>query len=201
MRKPLTLVANTTTVRLLDGRDEIARHARSYEAKRVIEDPRHIAALLQAKQTTRPEPPRDLLARTVPQTQTLFERLALRGDNLHTHVARLRSLLDDYGPEELQAAVQQALDTGALSAASVAHILDQRRRAQRRKPRVRWRGPLRFRHPNRNLYAPPSPCSDARRRRMDANVFPRPCSYIDRYLPLIVLRTLSGRISVHASRM
>lgn len=136
LRKPLTLVASATTVRLLDGLDEIARHTRSWEAKRAIEDPRHVQALVQAKKTTRPEPLRDLLARTVPAAQTLFERLASRGDNLHSHLARLRTLLDDYGPQELQLAIQHALDTGALSAASVAHILDQRRRAQHRKPPI-----------------------------------------------------------------
>jgi hypothetical protein len=49
VRRPLTLVANAATVRLLDGATELAHHRRSYDRQQRIEDPAHIAALVQQK--------------------------------------------------------------------------------------------------------------------------------------------------------
>jgi len=49
VRRPLTLVANADTVRLLDGPIELARHPRSYDRQQRIEDPAHIAAVVQQK--------------------------------------------------------------------------------------------------------------------------------------------------------
>lgn len=45
VRKPLTLVASHTTVRLLDGDTEVARHDRCWDKKRQIECESHLAAL------------------------------------------------------------------------------------------------------------------------------------------------------------
>jgi hypothetical protein len=39
-----------------------------------------------------------------------LERLAARGESLRGHTARLLALLDDYGRQELAAAVTQALE-------------------------------------------------------------------------------------------
>ena len=41
--RPLTLLANPTTVRIVVGTDEIARHARSYDTNQVIEQEAHVA--------------------------------------------------------------------------------------------------------------------------------------------------------------
>jgi len=38
------------------------------------------------------------------------------------------ALLDDYGPQELTAAIEQALERDALGAGAIAHILETRRR-------------------------------------------------------------------------
>ncbi|HMX27422.1 MAG TPA: IS21 family transposase, partial [Blastocatellia bacterium] len=45
----LTLVASATQVRVLDGATEIARHLRSYDRHQHIDDPTHLAALLEQK--------------------------------------------------------------------------------------------------------------------------------------------------------
>jgi hypothetical protein len=102
-----------------------------------VEDPAHIAELVRTKRAARELKGRDLLRVAVPLSERLFEELALRGDNLGGHTVRLLQLLDDYGAEELRAAVSVAIERQAWGAGSVAHILEQRRRARGEKPRLR----------------------------------------------------------------
>src|SRR5262245_53379274 len=47
--KPLMLVASQSTVRILDGAVEVARHRRSYDRHQRIDDPVHIANLVESK--------------------------------------------------------------------------------------------------------------------------------------------------------
>lgn len=138
VRKPLTVVADRDTVRILDdGHKAIARHCRSWAVGERVEDPEHIAALVQTKRAARELKGRDLLRVAVPDSDRIFEQLALRGDNLGGNTVRLLQLLDDYGAEELRGAVATAIERQAWGAGSVAHILEQRRRARGHKPPLR----------------------------------------------------------------
>ena len=137
VRRPLTLLASATMVRVLGGTEEIARHARSYDTGQTIEQEAHIAGLIAATRQTNPSSARDRLRLAVPAMATLFERLAARGESLRTHTARLLALLDDYGPQELAAAVSRALETDALGAGTIAHLLEQHRRQRHQKPPMR----------------------------------------------------------------
>ena len=137
VRKPLTLVADHALVRLLDGEREVARHARSYDSGEPIEDPRHVEALAAAKRNAGESRGRDRLRAAVPETDRIFEVLALRGGNLGSHTVRLLRALDDYGAEELRAAVRIALEREAFGAGSVAHIVESRRRTRGLPPPVR----------------------------------------------------------------
>ena len=143
VRRPLTLVASATTVRLLDGQTELARHRRSYDTGQTIEDARHLEGLLAATHQANVHTARDRLRVAVPATATLFDRLAARGEALRPHTRRLLALLDDYGPHELAAAITTALARDALGAGSIAHLLEIRRRQQGRTP------PLPLALPNR----------------------------------------------------
>ena len=137
VRRPLTLLASATTVRVLDGMEGIARHARSYDTGQTIEQEAHVAGLIAATRQTNPSSARDRLRLAVPALATLFERLAARGESLRVHTARLLALLDDYGPQELAAAVARALETDALGAGTIAHLLEQHRRQRHQKPPLR----------------------------------------------------------------
>jgi len=136
VRRPLTLLASTTTVRIVDGAHELARHVRSYDTGVVIEDLAHLDGLLEATRQANVHTGRDRLRLAVPLTATLFDRLAARGESLRTHTARLLALLDDYGLAELTTAITLALERDALGAGAVAHILETRRRQRGRKPPV-----------------------------------------------------------------
>jgi hypothetical protein len=72
----------------------------------------------------------------VPAAATLFERLAVRGEPLRVNTARLLALLDDYGPQELTAAITRAFERDALGAGAIAHILETRRRQRGLKPPI-----------------------------------------------------------------
>jgi len=137
VRRPLTLAAGEALVRILDGQREVARHARSWGVGDVVEAPSHIEELVRRKHAARELKGRDRLRVAVPETDRIMEVLALRGDNLGGNTSRLLSLLDDYGAEELRAAVAEALVREAFGAGSVAHILEQRRRARGLVPPLR----------------------------------------------------------------
>ncbi len=134
VRRVLTLVASETLVRILDGSAEVARHARSWDRGLTFEDPAHIAALAREKRRAHEFRGRDLLRSHCPHADDFLEALALRGEPMGGHTSRLLKLLERYETADLDAALDQALRCGAISAASVAHILDQQARSRGQAP-------------------------------------------------------------------
>ncbi len=134
VRQVLTLVASEHLVRILDGAGEIARHTRSYDRGETIEDPAHLAALAREKRHAHELRGRDLLRTTCPHADAFIDALALRGEPLAGHTSRLLKLLDRYGSDELDGSIEEALSRGAISAISVAHILDRRARSRHEAP-------------------------------------------------------------------
>jgi transposase len=130
VKKPLTVVASHTTVRLLDGDTEVARHVRCWDKKQQIECEDHLAGLAADKRKARAHRGRNRLAATCPSAIAFLESIALHGGHLGGTTARLLHLLDQYGGEHLDSAIREAQTRGAFAAQSVAHILDQRRRAR-----------------------------------------------------------------------
>ena len=135
-RQRLTLLASPTTVRVLAGTDEIARHVRSYDTNATVEQEAHVGGLIAATRQDNPSTARDRLRLAVPVAARLLERLAARGESLRAHSVRLLALLDDYGPQELAAAIERALERDALGAGAIAHILETRRRQRGLKPPI-----------------------------------------------------------------
>jgi hypothetical protein len=136
VRRPLTLLASPTTVRVIAGTEEIARHSRSYDTAHVIEQEAHVVGVVAATRQANPSSARDRLRLAVPAATTLLERLATRGESLRYPIARLLTLLDDYGPQELAAAIDRALERDALGAGAIAHILETHRRQRGLKPPI-----------------------------------------------------------------
>jgi transposase len=136
VQKPLTLVASDTTVRILNGTDEVARHARCYDRGRLIEDPAHLTALTAQKRHAHALRSRDRLRRACAAAEGFLDALARRGVPLGGSTSRLLRLLDRYGTTALDAAMTEALARGALSVQSVAHILDQAQRKAGEPPPI-----------------------------------------------------------------
>jgi hypothetical protein len=125
------LVASDRLVRVLDGDDEVASHDRSWERGRQIEDTRHLDGLADDKRHAREHRGRNRLMAACPHAQPFLENVALHGGHLGGTTSRLLRLLDQYGPSEIDFALAEAHRRGAFAAQSVAHILDQRRRARK----------------------------------------------------------------------
>jgi hypothetical protein len=136
VRKPLTLIASDRLVRIVDGTTEVARHPRSWDRGRVLEDEAHIAALARQKRHAHELRGQDRLRRQCPNADAFLEALVRRGEPVAGHTQQLTRLLDRFSAREVDAALADAIARGAISAASVAHVIDQRRRARRLPPPI-----------------------------------------------------------------
>jgi len=131
--RPLVLAASESTVRILDGSQEIARHCRSYDRRQQVLDPAHQEELLKEKRKALGSTRGSRLAQTVPESEALLDAAFGRGESAGSQTAQLLNLLDLYGARELRAAVCEALERKTPRASSVAFILNQRRRSSKRQ--------------------------------------------------------------------
>lgn len=137
IRTSLSLMASETRVRIADATGTVvAAHERSYDRGQVIEDPAHIRALARTKRAARELRGRDRLRHLSASADAFLDELARRGERISGHVSWLLRLGDRYGADELEAAITEALERGAVAAASVAHLLDSRARRRRQPPPI-----------------------------------------------------------------
>jgi len=127
VRRPVVLWVDTRTVRVVDGTVVVAKHARSYDKGATIEEPAHIAALVQQKRAAARHRGQDHLRRAVPRALELLSALAERGQNLGAATAHLLRLLDLYGATELDLAIQEATGRGVPHPNAVRQCLERRR--------------------------------------------------------------------------
>jgi transposase len=132
-RKQLMLAVSESTVRILDGSKEIARHRRSYDRGRQILDPAHQEQMLKDKRKALGSTRGSRLSQAVPESEALLDAAFARGESASRQTTELLNLLDLYGARELRAAVCQALDRNTPRASSVEFILNQRRRSIKRR--------------------------------------------------------------------
>lgn len=109
VRKALTVLADTTTVRLLDGQVVVASHARSYDRGQQIEIESHIKDLVERKAQAHAQRGMGRLGQAVPASVELLAQAGTKGENLGTITSALLRLIDRYGATEVQTAVLTAL--------------------------------------------------------------------------------------------
>ena len=134
VQRILTVVASPTTVRILEGAEEVACHPRSYDKGQQIEQPEHLEALVQIKRQARRHRGQDRLTQAAPSSQRLLTQAAERGDNLGSITASLLRLLEDYGASELEAAIADSLAAGVAHPNGVRIALERRREAAQLPP-------------------------------------------------------------------
>lgn len=130
VRRQLTLVADTQTVRILDGMHLLAEHSRSYDRGQQIEDIRHVEALVAEKRAAHAARGIDRLRQAAPSTALLLAELGHRHANLGTAVGQLLRLLDAHGAAALERAVAEAVRGKAFHVPAVRHALEMAREAQ-----------------------------------------------------------------------
>ena len=136
VRRPLTLLASDTWVRILDGTQEIARHRRSFDRHQPLLDPAHQQALLQEKRKAFHSTPTGRLAQSVPESETLLDLAFARGESAGSQTAQLLKLLDLYGAAALRRAIREALERDTPRASSVAFLLRRRQQPTSAPPKV-----------------------------------------------------------------
>lgn len=129
------MFASSTTVRVLDGLDVAATHARSWGKQQVIEDS-HVAALVAFKQKAAEARGLDRLSRAAPDSRRLLQAMAEQGGNLGAATSALLRLLDAYGAAATNAAIIEALAAGRAHPRAVREVLDQARQARGLPPPV-----------------------------------------------------------------
>ena len=121
--RPLTLAASDTTVRILDGAVEMARHSRSYDRRQQVLDPAHAEALLKIKRKAVHDTPAGRLEQMIPESKTLLDLAFAQGESAGRQTAQLIKLLDEFGPTALRRAIVEALQRNTPRASSVAFLL------------------------------------------------------------------------------
>jgi transposase len=137
VQKRLTLIASDREVRITDAAGQlVAHHERTFDRGQIVEDPSHLAALAAAKRHAHELRGRDRLRASCKGVDAFLGALVERNEPLAAHTRRLLLLLDVHGPRALDEAIADALGRGAISADSVAHLLEQRAQRRRRPPPV-----------------------------------------------------------------
>lgn len=120
--KSLTLVASEKTVRILDGKDELAHHGRSYKSRERIKDDEHFAGLLEERRRAKSRSRRQELIDAVPELAEFYRQLTGQGrEGVFTR--RLSTLLDEFGTEQMREAVSATLASGRVQVTVLARIL------------------------------------------------------------------------------
>lgn len=132
--KSLALVASDSLVRLFDGTREVTRHPRSWDRRDTVENPHHIASLVEMKRQSGRAVSPDRLHAAVPDLDRFLAGALERSESLHKTRRDLARFLDDYGAQALAAAVSAALDQKTPRANSVLFLLEKQRRARGTRP-------------------------------------------------------------------
>ncbi len=136
VQRTVTVRATPKRVRILEGTSVIADHARSYNRGAQIEDPTHISTLVAYKREAREHRGSNRLTHAVPAAKEFLIRAAARASNLGSITSGLLNLLDRYGAAELQAAVEETLESGTPHPHSVRLALERRREARHAPPPI-----------------------------------------------------------------
>jgi hypothetical protein len=129
----LTLQISPMRIRILKGSATIAEHRRSWDRHQVIEDPAHRQALLEEKRRAMGSSPSGRLRLAVPESETLLDEAFRRGESIGRSTTQLIQLLDDYGTEALRSAIRLALERETPRVSSIAWLLQQRCRSEKRR--------------------------------------------------------------------
>jgi len=148
-RGTVTLAADDSTIRLLDGSTVVGTHERSWGRRQWIEDPAHRKELLEEKRAGRDLKGRDLLQAQVPSINLLYTKWVDAGRNIGSMTARTLSLLRLYGADLLTRAVAESLERRTYDPASLARLCEHHRLAMSRPIPI----PLEFGHhvPDRDV--------------------------------------------------
>ncbi len=146
VQKSLSVSADLTWVRILNGDEIITKHPRSFGKGEQIEQEAHINALWLAKTKAKQHRGLDRLSHASEHAQTLLQQSAERGHVIKSSVRALNQLLDDYGRDELHNALEEALRQQSPYPEAVQQILERRRDEKQQPPPIAVTVPDKVKH-------------------------------------------------------
>jgi transposase len=130
VQRKLTVHADSDWIRIVDGVKEVAKHKRCFEKRRLIETADHIAMLVEQKKKAKKGSGMNLLFSTAPSAKEMFNMAAERGYPIGSLTNKLLTLLELYGPVEIEEAIKEVVKAGACHCSDVTQELERRRRKQ-----------------------------------------------------------------------
>jgi transposase len=128
--KSVLVRADAQTVRVVADGAEVARHARCWDRRRVIEDPVHREKLLARRSGAQAPKRRDAIANLAPECKAYLQEVARRRIQLESEVNKLRRLVDRYGKDDVVEGIRRALIARTFGAHYVRACIDQARFAR-----------------------------------------------------------------------
>lgn len=122
--------ADDTTVRVVCDGIPIAKHERSWERRRYIEDAKHTDALIAQRPGARGPKRRDRLASLSTESRLYLQEVSKRRISLDNEVRKLDRMLKLYGEQDLAAGMAAALGARTFGARYVRTLIDQQRFAR-----------------------------------------------------------------------
>ena len=130
VKRQLIVEATLNEVRVINGLAVIATHKRSFDKGKQIENPEHVEALEAVKKEAGKHRGMNRLYHVAPSSVQFFKKAAERGLNLGRLTQVLIRLLDLYGANELEVALNKVLAAGTVHTFAIQQILEQRRYAK-----------------------------------------------------------------------
>jgi len=106
----------------------IARHLRSYERRKDIEDPDHPKELIKQRKKARDQKIFLRFLMLSPKAQQYYQQMEQRRVNPSHHITKIVGLSEIYGTESVARAIEDAIVLQAFSSEYIANILEQRTR-------------------------------------------------------------------------
>ena len=124
----LPLKAHADRVCIYDGDQLIARHARSMDRHKDIEDRDHERQLLAQRKSAREQRLMDNFLALSPRAHLYLEGLETKQVNARVHLRKIVALAELHGKDAITRALDDGLELHAFSAEYIANILAARRR-------------------------------------------------------------------------
>jgi transposase len=128
--KTVHIRADHQTVRILCDGQEVARHPRSWDRRRHVEDPAHVEQLLERRKGALGPRRKDRIAALSPECRLYLQEIARRRIDLENEIRKLLRLLATYGETELAGGMAKALVHRTFGARYVRTLIDQARFAR-----------------------------------------------------------------------
>jgi hypothetical protein len=124
--KSVWLRADDKTVRILYQGTEVAAHVRCWDRRRAIEDPAHLAAIVERRHNARIPKRKVRIAELSDACRVYLQEVARKRINLQNEVNKLDRLIARYGETDVTAAIADALAARTFGANYVRALADQR---------------------------------------------------------------------------